>query len=272
MDRPDRFGRVQPRKGLILSEESTFNFDCRPGIACFTKCCRRVNIFLTPLDIVRLKNRLGISSDEFLKKYTTTIMSESSGLPVVVLKLSEDGEQKCPFVTEQGCSVYEDRPWPCRMYPLDKHEGSRTFYYFIDNPECLGFKEDRKWTVKEWEEDQGIYEYREYDYLLFDILAVEKCLDEKIDNEKIIDMYYMACYDIDRFKRFVFGSRFLDIFDIPDETVEKIKTDDRELLKLALKWLKFGMVGGKSLKIKEEVLEAARKKQESEEKEKVKES
>lgn len=254
MSRPDRFGKIQPRKGLILSEESSFNFDCRPGISCFNKCCRNVNIFLTPLDIVRLKRCLGVSSGEFLAKYTTTLVSESSELPVAVLKLSDDEERKCPFVTDEGCSVYEDRPWSCRMYPLDKHEGSRTFYYFIDNPECLGFKEKKEWTVEKWEKEQGIEQYREYDYLLFDILGVERCLDEKIDNKKIIDMYYMACYDIDRFRRFVFGSRFLEIFDIPEDVLEKIKDDDLELLKLALKWLKFGMVGGKSLKIKEEVL------------------
>ena len=79
----------------------------------------------------------------------------------------------------------------------------------------------------------------------------------------------MACYDIDRFRRFVFGSRFLDIFDIPEKTIEKVRADDKELLMLALKWLKFGMVGGKSLRIKDEVLEAARKKQESQEAGKV---
>ena len=53
-----------------LKPDSRFKFSCQPGVTCFNQCCRDVNILLTPYDVLRLKNRLGISSGEFLKKYT----------------------------------------------------------------------------------------------------------------------------------------------------------------------------------------------------------
>jgi hypothetical protein len=50
-----------------LTKESKFRFSCHPGVPCFTNCCRNMNIILTPYDIIRLKNRLGLTSDMFLQ-------------------------------------------------------------------------------------------------------------------------------------------------------------------------------------------------------------
>ena len=39
-----------------LKEDAEFNFACHPGVSCFNQCCSDVNIFLTPYDVLRLKN------------------------------------------------------------------------------------------------------------------------------------------------------------------------------------------------------------------------
>jgi len=39
-----------------LGLKSKFKFECHKGVKCFTKCCRGINIVLTPYDIIRLKN------------------------------------------------------------------------------------------------------------------------------------------------------------------------------------------------------------------------
>lgn len=83
-----------------------FCFDCRRDIECFTACCARLNLKLTPFDILRLSRRLEISTSEFLDKYTTAV-EEPAKFPRVALLMNEDDE-RCPFVTEEGCSVYED--------------------------------------------------------------------------------------------------------------------------------------------------------------------
>jgi len=55
------------RQGLtVLKPEDNFRFACHDGLECFTRCCRDTTIFLTPYDILRLKNALGISSETFL--------------------------------------------------------------------------------------------------------------------------------------------------------------------------------------------------------------
>jgi Fe-S-cluster containining protein len=101
-----------------LNEKSEFRFACHPGVPCFNDCCGDVNIFLTPYDIIRLKNNLGIPSGEFLSEYTVSPFDKNLKYPVILLKMNDDEKKSCPFVGENGCGVYEDRPWACRMYPL----------------------------------------------------------------------------------------------------------------------------------------------------------
>ena len=67
MSDTDRMAKVEP---VRLDPESQFKFKCHPGIECFTQCCRDINIILTPYDIIRLKNKLDLPSDEFLAIYT----------------------------------------------------------------------------------------------------------------------------------------------------------------------------------------------------------
>lgn len=101
-----------------LTLNTKFKFRCYKGIKCFTKCCSDIDILLTPYDILRLKSRLGLSSGEFLSKYTYVKIDEKSSHPFVILKMMDDKERKCPFVTPEGCIIYTDRPANCRYYPI----------------------------------------------------------------------------------------------------------------------------------------------------------
>lgn len=242
-------------KHELLGQDSKFRFSCNKDIKCFTKCCRKVDLLLTPYDIVRIKNRLSLSSEEFLKKYTSCLIWDS-GVPVVVLNMVDDERRSCPFVGEDGCEIYEDRPWSCRLFPLRPENSKDESYTLIDDPNCLGYKADREWTVKEWMENQGVNIYNELEAFFRDIK-----LKENIENEDLRRMFYMACYDMDRFRRFVFETKFLDVFDIENGVIRKIKKDDVELLKLAMNWLKFGLADPEALKVKEEVLAAKIKEQ-----------
>ena len=73
-----------------LSEKSKFCFKCHPGVPCFNDCCGDVNIFLTPYDILRLRKNLGITTEEFLKKYTISPFDKNLKYPVVMLKMEEN--------------------------------------------------------------------------------------------------------------------------------------------------------------------------------------
>ena len=56
-----------------LEGDAVIQFRCHKDIDCFNACCKNIDIMLTPYDIIRLKQRLGITSTEFLREYTAKI-------------------------------------------------------------------------------------------------------------------------------------------------------------------------------------------------------
>ena len=71
---------------IPVHEKDAMPFDCSSKNSCFNECCRDLNQALTPYDILRLKRNLGISSQVFLKKYTSLHYGPESGLPIVTFK------------------------------------------------------------------------------------------------------------------------------------------------------------------------------------------
>ena len=133
-----------------------FRFACHRDMSCFTRCCANLNLVLTPYDVLRLKNRLHLSSAVFLDRYADSYVDEKYGVPVVKLKMNTDEARQCPFVSPEGCVVYEDRPSACRLYPLGRaaskiHEEQPAgeYYFMVKESHCLGFNEKREWTVQE---------------------------------------------------------------------------------------------------------------------------
>ncbi len=226
-----------------------FQFACHPGISCFNQCCNDVNIFLTPYDIIRLKNRLGISSSEFLKKYTIIPLDENLKHPVVMLRMDDDS-LNCKLVSDEGCTVYEDRPWSCRMFPVglaspdDSGEGGdEEFYFLLKEDVCKGFEEGKEWTVQEWMDDQEVHDYIELGDMFKEISMHKRFQSSKPMQPVKLEMFYTVCYDIDKFRDLVFNSTFLKRFNVPKDQREKMKNDDVELLKFGFRFLRFSLFG-----------------------------
>ena len=253
---------VEPTK---LTLKSKFKFRCHKGIKCFTKCCSNINILLTPYDILRMKKRLGMSSEEFLEKYTYMEIDDKSSHPLVRLKMLEGNEKKCPFVTPEGCTIYSDRPANCRYYPVGQgilRKGTNEeivneeFYFFIREPHCLGYQEDTEWTIQSWKDDQEASLYDDMNREWKGIQLRRNPLSKDLDSNKQAQIY-TASYDMDRFRRFVFESRFLDVFDIDKEEIEKIKTDEIALMKLGIRYIKFLLMLEDTMKVKKEYIKKA---------------
>ncbi len=251
-----------------MKPDERFVFECRPGVSCFTCCCQDVSIVLTPYDVLRLTRVLNMDSSDFLEKHTITGVTSEPNFPVVLLKM--EGEAKrCPFVGEQGCSVYGDRPWACRMYPLGAAEPENpnptdhAFHFLLKEDLCKGHGEGRTWTVREWIANQGV---EEYDMMgaSFKSLMLHPGWSkaEGIPAGKL-DMVYMACYDLDRFRRFVFETKFMEYFEVDEALAEAIAMDDEELLDFAMQWLRFSLFGDRTMKVRKSVIEARRKAAES---------
>ena len=239
-------GPIQP---VRLGPDSRFTFRCHKGVKCFTQCCRDINIILTPYDIIRLKHRLALSSEEFLSVYTEPQMLEKTDVPVVTLKLlagSDAGKKACPFVRPEGCMVYEDRPTSCRYYPLgvaslaykDDPDGEE-FFFMVREAHCLGFDEDKSWTVLEWRQDQGVDVHDRINAQWSDLIVRKRSFPPNMHwTEQAKQMFFMASYNVDSFRKFVLASSFLKRYRLDAQTLEKIKSDDVDLLEFGLKWLK----------------------------------
>jgi len=199
--------------------------------------------------VIRLKNALGISSEKFLDQYTILISRENRLIPLVLLKMNEE-DKRCSLVTERGCTVYEDRPWPCRMYPLNM-EDDGTFRLIADPSLCKGLGEEESWQISEWLVDQGVVPYDEMNNLFSSVTIPLSAQNLDIDNPHILKMVFMALYNIDKFRDFVFQSSFLNRFEVEPTRIEKIKRSDLELLKFAFDWIKFGLFGQKLFTVKE---------------------
>jgi uncharacterized protein len=244
-------------KPFQFLEKETFTFACHPGVPCFTECCRDLRLVLTPYDILRLKNRLGLTSGVFLDDYTEMQLGEHNGFPAVFLKMEADERRTCPFVTPQGCRVYEDRPGACRIYPVgrgaskNQSQGpTREIFFVVREPHCQGFQEPPDWTVGDWSKDQGLELYNYFNDLWMEIITHRGSLGAGEVIPKKMQMFAMASYNLDQFRCFVLGSKFLTLFELPEEMIKKIKTDDAELFTLACQWLKFALFGEKTMTLR----------------------
>lgn len=248
-----------PAKGEVEFSPAgqRFRFACHPGVECFNACCRGLNMVLTPYDVLRLKNALGLTSGEFLEKHTEPAQEEQSRWPLIRLKMTEGGEEVCPFLTEAGCGVYEHRSSACRIYPLARatgrgySEGEMVDRFFIvEEPHCKGFDQDREWTVDEWTADQGLYSYHLWNDRWMAITTHPKGPGSGAQAEKNAQMFYLASYNLDRFREFVFQTKFLELFDVDPALAGKARQDDEALLQLALDYMKFAFFGEKTMKLK----------------------
>lgn len=242
-----------------LSPNSKFKFSCHKGLSCFGQCCGDVNIFLTPYDVLRMKKVLNLSSEDFLEKYTLPLLLEEQGIPVVLLKMGNDANKKCPFVTPDGCMIYEDRPWACRMYPLglasSKTDDAGEQFCFIaeQGSFCQGFKEDKEWTVEEWLRDQKVDDFNKKSDAYMQFTLHKHFQEGKGIEPSKVKMFYEACYDLDQFRSHLFESKFFSLFELESDFIEKLKTDDEELLNFGINWLRFALFGENTVKVKDEV-------------------
>ena len=238
--------------GKRLEDGDTFRFQCHSKLDCFNLCCRNLNLFLYPYDVVRLKNRIGISSDEFLDKYVDVVLRKTSFFPEVLLQMSEDKEKTCPFLTESGCIVYPDRPDACRMFPVEQGaiygaetKKTKAVYFFRPPVFCLGQHEKKEWTTQTWKDDQDAVLYNKMTGRWAEtkrLFQDDPWGSEDPDGQKG-KMAFMATYNIDRFRDFVFNSSFLRRYKVKSTLLKKIKADDTQLMKFGFEWVKLFIWG-----------------------------
>lgn len=225
-------------------------FKCGPSTPCFNDCCRDLNQALTPYDILRMKQALGLDSHTFLREYTALHYGPETGLPIVAFKPNPATGHACPFVRKAGCSIYEDRPASCRMYPLARaiarnRETGKVQEYFalIEEDHCKGFGRDSGISVGEWLAGQKVDVHnRENDKLMGLISLKNQIMPGALEGAQS-DIFYTALYDLDTFREQIRSEGRLEGLDLPEGLMEKIMDDDLALLNFSIEWLKYELFG-----------------------------
>ena len=229
-------------KGVKIVPGEAFRFACKSGLSCFNTCCRNKRLPLYPYDVLRLRRALGLPSHEVLDRFAELEFDPVSGWPALRLRL--DGEGRCPFVGDKGCSVYGHRPSACRIYPLTRAvkpgsggSGQEVVHLRQEAPGCLGWKEDREQTLASWENEQGLAEYHQANDRLVQLLLHPGRTGRLKLNQAQTHAVIAALYNLDIFRKNIVQNGFGEKFGFPAAEIENASVDDGALLALGERWL-----------------------------------
>lgn len=259
--------KIEPLEG------DSFQFACEPGLDCFGDCCSDLTLLLMPYDALRLRWRLGVGSEAFLERHTETVRDGESLVPRVQVKMGDAPSKRCPFLSEKGCTVYEDRPSACRMFPLGRaaaapsasglveafggtgkarlaESGVREQFFLVKEEVCHGWDEPRDWNVDQWLDDQGLRPYVATNDRWLPIFTRLPALARDPHAEQRFSMFRTAAYHLDRFRDLVTGEAFTGRFELDEGRLATLRDDDEDLLDFAIDWLSFSLFGEQTMQIK----------------------
>ncbi len=242
----DNTAPASPIVPVQLDLEEKFQFRCHRGIACFNKCCENIDIMLTPYDIVRLKQRLGITAREFIDSFTTDFALDGHGMPGLKLR-TQANSTACINLTPKGCGVYADRPAACRYYALGlvsmrskdalREEDS---YFVVKEEHCLGHNEPVAQTVRNYRKEQGVDRYDEINREWRQIILKKRSSGPTVGrpSERSFELFFLASYDVDGFRDFIASAGFGEVFELDLAFRQELLQDDVKLLKFGFRLLK----------------------------------
>ncbi|CAG0951599.1 hypothetical protein BURK2_00228 [Burkholderiales bacterium] len=250
----------------MLPGTAALSFRCERGVPCWNACCSNIDLALTPWDILRLKTRLELSSTEFLTRYTLPYELEKDGIAGVKVKPVEGGTA-CPFMREEGCGVYQDRPTACRYYPLallslrrENEIEDEASYALVREAHCQGHGRGEARSIDAYREEQGCQEADAAARGWRQLVLKKKSLGPAIGkpSKRSLELFFMVCYDLDRFRAFVASEGFVSAYDLPEEELRSLLTDDALLLQFGFRFLKQVLFGEMSIPMLEGAVQARR--------------
>lgn len=183
--------------------------DCRGCSA----CCHGMgsSIVLDPLDVHRLMSHFQTRFEVLLESKIELNIVDGVILPNLKMNTQAAGEP-CVFLNAEGrCTIHEDRPGICRIFPLGRVYENNSFSYILQIHECQ--KENRsKVKVGKWIDTPDLKKNQQFiiDWHYF-LKAVQAKLAVSGDEElikrttmQILQYFYIEPYhqDADFYEQF----------------------------------------------------------------------
>lgn len=117
--------------------------DCRGCSA----CCHDMgdSIRLDPMDLFMLQRQSGLAFQQLLGKHIELTVVKGMILPY--LKMDEK-TLSCTFLSEERCSIHENRPGLCRLFPLGREYENGEMKYILLKDTCE--REMTKVKISKW--------------------------------------------------------------------------------------------------------------------------
>lgn len=263
------FGDLPNQSALMpvrLLPTSKLQFDCHPGISCFNECCKRSRVTLTPYDLIRLKNRLGMQASEFVVRYTMPVELDAHGLPGIQL-LPAEGETQCPMLGENGCTVYEDRPTACRYYPVGsgafreaEAPDASDFFFLVKEDHCKGHDEPKEQTIANYCDGQGTEPYDEFNALWNRLILKKRSAGPAVGkpSPRSLEFFFMCSFDMEGMHDFISTPSFQEVYDLSPEELDKILNDEFERLRFSFRLLDQVLYGQNTIPMRKDAVEKRR--------------
>jgi hypothetical protein len=238
----------------LLDSGSRLKFRCHTGISCFNACCRKADVTLTPYDVIRMQQRLGQRSGEFLRAHTVPFRMDGDGVPGV--KLRTDDEGVCTFMSDDGCSVYSDRPTACRYYPLGHMRmrstgGGRaeTHCFLIQEAHCKGHEERLEQSIGAYLKRQEAGLYDEMNRGWMQLMLKRRSMGPTVGRppEATLQLFFMASFDMERFRRFVLSDNFRSSYKLEASAYEALEKDDVSLMLFGVRFMRQALFGERTI-------------------------
>ena len=231
-----------------LAPGEKFQFACHPGVPCFNACCSDLTLMLTPYDALRLRRALNVSATDFINHFATRFVAPDTGFPMLHLKMRDEREKRCPFVSPEGCKVYANRPGACRTYPLgratklDEHGNVVEQFFVVREPHCRGFEQTAVWDAPGWLADQDLAVYNRFNDRYMRLMALARGKGAAL-TPKQTQMVWLAQYEPDAFQEFIARLDLFRLVEIDETRKAQVLADEEASLIFGLDWLELAFFG-----------------------------
>jgi Fe-S-cluster containining protein len=232
-----------------IEADGTFCFDCNPDVPCFNRCCADLTLPLTPYDVLRLRRRLDVPGEDFLRRFAIVRSFPDTGFPLPMLRMLDGPGAPCPFVGPAGCMVYEDRPGACRCYPLGRgasmgKNGVSERFFLVREGHCRGFDKGRERSPAQWFADQQVAAYNAANDRYMRLMAMVRATGKPL-GARFAAMAVLCLFQLDKFRELIATMRIFKRVEADGPrriTVTNASlAGDEEALDFALDWMELAI-------------------------------